>query len=249
LETPAKASAPAPAPEKTPAQSISPSAFVTLPPSTESRPPSDAPASASVDSSRPNAPLAPNSASSEITPASAEAAHALNDAAFQQAFESGIEQLATLLDESPVHMSKVYSVVLKAALEGFRSQEGLLLTRHRDGAYVPALGQGVLFKELRERSLVRETDRDVFGLCLQRLEDVFIYDASEAKITPHIPPWMRPAKLASFVLLPIHENRRPFALLLAGWPEKKTKNFSVAQIRQVRSLLKLVGTARRLSES
>jgi HD-like signal output (HDOD) protein len=172
-----------------------------------------------------------------------------SETVFQQAFETGIEQLASLLGEQPVSMSKVYHVVLKAALQGFAARDGLILTRKPDGIYVNSLGSGPLFDLVRGRSLVRETDRDVFGVSLQRLEDVFIYDATDVKITAHIPVWLKPANLASFVLLPIHENKKPFALLLAGWSEKKTKSFSVTQIRQVRSMLKLVGTARRLTQS
>jgi hypothetical protein len=94
---------------------------------------------------------------------------------------------------------------------------------------------------------VRDSDRNVCGICLQRLEDVFINDATDAKILTHLPPWLKASNLASFVLLPIHEGRRPFALLLAGWSEKKTIGFTVSQIRQVRSMLKLVGTANRLA--
>ncbi|WP_175414936.1 HDOD domain-containing protein [Nibricoccus aquaticus] len=172
-----------------------------------------------------------------------------SETVFQQAFESGIEQLASLLDESPVSMSKVYQVVLKSALQGFAARDGLILTRKPDAFYVNALGSGPLFDAIRGRSLVRETDRDVFGIALQRMEDVFIYDATDPKIVAHIPAWMKPGNLASFVLLPIHENKKPFALLLAGWSEKKTKSFSVTQIRQVRSMLKLVGTARRLTQN
>ncbi len=182
-------------------------------------------------------------------PASASTPPVTSETIFQQAFETGIEQLASLLDETPVSMSKVYQVVLKSALQGFAARDGLILTRKPDGLYVCALGSGALFDSVRGRSLCRETDRDVFGISLQRMEDVFIYDAADAKIVPHIPAWMKPGQLASFVLLPIHENKKPFALLLAGWSEKKTKTFSVAQIRQVRSMLKLVGTARRLTQT
>jgi HD-like signal output (HDOD) protein len=176
-------------------------------------------------------------------------APATSETVFQQAFETGIEELASLLGEQPVSMSKVFQVVLKAALQGFAARDGLILSRKPDAAYVTALGSGPLFEAVRGRSLVRETDRDVFGISLQRMEDVFIYDATDAKIVAHIPAWMKPGNLASFVLLPIHENKKPFALLLAGWSEKKTKSFSVTQIRQVRAMLKLVGTARRLTQS
>ena len=101
---------------------------------------------------------------------------------FQQAFETGIEELATLLDEQPVSMAKVYQVVLKSALQGFATRDGVLLTRKPDGTYLTALGSGALFESIRGRALVRETDRDVFGISLQRMEDVFIYDAADAKI-------------------------------------------------------------------
>jgi len=170
------------------------------------------------------------------------------EAAFQRAFDTGIDQLASLLDEQPVNMDKVLRVVLQAAMQGFCTTEAVLFVRDRASLPYSALfGQGVLFNSIRRQPLVRESDRNVCGICLQRMEDVFINDASDAKILVHLPPWLKSEKFASFVLLPIHENRRPFALLLAGWPEKKTAGFTVGQIRQVRSLLKLVGTAHRLA--
>lgn len=173
---------------------------------------------------------------------------ATGDVIFQRAFDAGIDQLASLLDEQPVDMTKVFRVVLQAALQGFSSNEGMLFVRDRASLpYSAQLGQGMLYESIRRQSLVRESDRNVCGICLQRLEDVFINDASDAKIFIHLPPWLKASKLASFVLLPIHEGRRPFALLLAGWPEKKTIGFTVSQIRQVRSMLKLVGTANRLA--
>ena len=173
---------------------------------------------------------------------------ATGEVIFQRAFDAGIDQLASLLDEQPVDMNKVFRVVLQAALQGFSANEGMLFVRDRASLpYSAQLGQGTLYDSIRRQPLVRESDRNVCGICLQRLEDVFINDASDAKILIHLPPWLKASKLASFVLLPIHEGRRPFALLLAGWPEKKTIGFTVSQIRQVRSMLKLVGTANRLA--
>lgn len=170
------------------------------------------------------------------------------EAIFQRAFDAGIDQLASLLDEQPVKMDNVFRVVLQAALQGFSASEGMVFVRDRASLpYSAQFGQGALYESIRRQSLVRESDRNVCGICLQRLEDVFINDASDAKIVIHLPPWLKASKLSSFVLLPIHEGKRPFALLIAGWPEKKTMGFTVNQIRQVRSLLKLVGTANRLA--
>ena len=171
-------------------------------------------------------------------------------ATFQDIFQAGIDHLATLLGETPVDMRKVYGVVLRAALQGFETDQAVILIRDTAGPrYVASHGGGSVFTSIKNRPTGREEDRDVFGLCLQRLEDVLIYDAQDVKIQPHLPAWLRATPLASFVLLPIHDNRRPFAVLLAGWTTRRTAGFTVAQIRHVRSMLKLAGTARRLAQS
>lgn len=172
------------------------------------------------------------------------------EAAFQHAFQSGIEQLAGLLEEDPVDMRKVYDVILGAAQKGFSTTDVVIWVRDSTARkFSPTYGSGQFFEANKKSAFVKEEDRNVFGLCLQRLEDVLIYDASDPKIHAHLPPWIKTSKFASFVLLPIQENRRPFAVVLAGWPDKKTVGFSVAQIRHVRSMLKLAGTARKLAES
>jgi len=206
-------------------------------------PPPPTPASPTV--TPPNAPATPDA----VTPPTRRSEPPTSsEAIFQRAFDTGIDQLASLLDEQPINMDKVFRVVLQAAMQGFTASEGVIFVRDRASLpYSAQQGKGPIFEAIRRQPLVRESDRNVCGICLQRLEDVFINDATDAKIILHLPPWLKASKLASFVLLPIHENKRPFALMLAGWPDKKTMGFTVSQIRQVRSLLKLVGTAHRLA--
>lgn len=212
-------------------------------------PPTSADAAGAAERTAEAAPAAPGSAVGTASPGAAAAPEAAtsHEVRFQRAFQSGIEQLAGLLDEDPVDMEKIYQVVLRAALQGFACPEVVLWVR--DGQqYRAQLGTGGFFQSIRATATVREEEHNVFGLCLQRLEDVLIYDARDPKIVPHLPAWAKTPALASFVLLPVQDNRRPFALLLAGWPEKKTAGFTVSQIRHVRSMLKLVGTARRLAD-
>ncbi|HEU5080569.1 MAG TPA: HDOD domain-containing protein [Opitutaceae bacterium] len=166
---------------------------------------------------------------------------------FEQAIQSGIEEVASLLEANPVDMKKVFEVVLKSALKGFGSKDGAIFVRDaRLRCFSPTHVKGTALAKMKGAS-PRDDDRDVFGLCLQRLEDVLIYDAADPKIVSHLPAWIKATGLASFVLLPIQENRQAFGVLMAGWSEKKTAGFTVAQIRQVRSMLKLAGTARRLA--
>ena len=209
-----------------------------------STPPAPATPAASAEPSATSHTATPTPGS---TPAPEEPA-ASSEVTFQRAFDNGIDQLASLLGEEPVDMDKVFRVVLQAAMQGFTSHEAILFVRDRSSLpYSAQYGKGPVFDAIRRQPLVRESDRNVCGIALQRLEDVYINDASDAKILIHLPPWLKGSNLASFVLLPIHEGKRPFALLIAGWPEKKSMGFTVGQIRQVRSLLKLVGTAHRLA--
>lgn len=172
------------------------------------------------------------------------------EGAFQRAFQSGIEQLAGLLEDDPVDMRKVLDVVMASALQGFNSNDVILFVRDAGGKkFVPSVGSGPLYSAARTAAIVREDDRNAFGLCLQRMEDILIYDAMDPKLEAHLPVWLKAQKLASFVLLPMIDSRRPFGLLLVGWMEKKTVGFTVAQIRHVRSMLKLAGTARKLFEN
>jgi HD-like signal output (HDOD) protein len=183
-------------------------------------------------------------------PTPAEPPPPVTEAAFQNAFQNGIEQIAGLLEDDPVDMRKVYSVVLRTAQQGFGTQDCIIFARDSSSRRYPAsFGSGALFNVVQRHSGAKEDDRDVFGLCLQRLEDVLIYDAADPKIVPHLPAWLKAGQLGSFVLLPIQENRRPFAVLLAGWNHKRTAGFTVAQIRHVRSMLKLAGTAKKLAEA
>ncbi|MFT3867934.1 MAG: HDOD domain-containing protein [Nibricoccus sp.] len=201
-----------------------------------------------VQISNPGSPLPPSTAT--VPPAEIKTAEppASTEVVFQRAFDTGIDQLASLLNETPVDMDKVFRVILQSAMQGFNASEAVLFVRDRSSLpYSAQYGKGPLVDSIRRQPLVRESDRNVCGICLQRLEDVFINDATDAKIVAHLPPWLKTSKLASFVLLPVHENKRPFALVLAGWHEKKTIGFTVSQIRQVRSLLKLAGTAHRLA--
>lgn len=231
-------------------------AAISIPPSgaNPAAPAQARPASAGIAELKSNIPPAQAAPTSELkapalapesTPAEPPAS---TEVIFQRAFDTGIDQLASLLGDTPVDMNKVFHVVLQASLLGFNASEAVVFVRDRTSLpYSVQHGKGPLYETIRRQPLVRESDRNVCGICLQRLEDVFINDATDPKIVPHLPPWLKDSKLASFVLLPVHENKRPFALLLAGWTEKKTMGFTVSQIRQIRSLLKLAGTANRLA--
>ncbi len=169
---------------------------------------------------------------------------------FQDAFAQAIQVITGLLGEPKIPMKRVYDVLLDATRTGLASSDCMVLVRSGSGKpYHCDYGCGPAFEAQRGSSLVREGERNVFGLCLARLEDIYINDATAPSIVPHLPEWLRAEKLNSMVILPVHESRAPFAILIAGWSEKKAVKFTDAELRQIRALLRLVGTAHRLSMS
>jgi HD-like signal output (HDOD) protein len=245
--------------EPRPVQSPRPSAATSG--SGQAEPAGSAPSVTPPDSSLPAAEKAKTAVASVATPAELAIAAQKSEVptepeteptpatpvTFEQAIQTGIEEVAALLEENPVDMKKVYDAVLKSALKGFNSVDGAIFVRDPRGrSFLPIHAKGTGVAKMKGAA-PRSDDRDVFGLCLQRLNDVLIYDTSDPKILPHLPAWIKATGISAFVLLPIQESQQAFGLLMAGWMEKKTVGFTVAQIRQVRSMLKLAGTARRLS--
>ncbi len=215
----------------------------TAPPTRNATTPPVVPASVSSHAASGSAP--------PLTESPAPAAPARSrETVFQDAFTRAIQEITSLLGEPTIPMKRVYALLLDAARTGLASQDSLILVRSGSGKpYHCDYGCGPAFEAQRGTGLAREGERNVLGLCLTRLEDIYINDATAPSIVPHLPDWLRATKFNSMVIFPMHESRAPFAIMIVGWPEKKAVKFTDAELRQIRALLRLVGTAHRLSLS
>lgn len=65
----------------------------------------------------------------------------------------------------------------------------------------------------------RTAERNVFGVCLSRLEIVVIHDTRHRTIAPYLPTWWPElrAKPDAFALLPVRTDATVHAVLLVGW--------------------------------
>jgi hypothetical protein len=200
-------------------------------------------------------PLQPSGTANTDTSASSLPTGTINpsptrESAFQDAFTNAIQEITALLSEATIPMRRVYNVLLGAARTGLVSNDCVILVRPVQGRpFCCDYGCGLIYNTNQGASLVREGERNVFGLGLTRLEDIYINDATAPSIVPHLPDWLRAVKLNSMIILPLHESRVAFALMVVAWPEKKAVKFTDAELRQVRALLRLIGTAHRISRS
>lgn len=163
-------------------------------------------------------------------------------------FHEGITQLTECLGQNPINLKQAYQIALDHVCQGFGAPEGVLFVTGRANDFQPLLGRGHMLARLDRRAHVLLEDRNACGICLTRRETILIHNTRDPKITPYLPPWLLACEhVGACMLLPVCERDKPFALILAGWPTPRQIVVPSDHARLVRSLLGLVGTARRLA--
>ncbi len=158
-------------------------------------------------------------------------------------WESEIERLQALSGNPSRSRETLLLAVLDSVRRGFAAPECLLFSQPTpDADFRLAHGHGPLFKQLRSHPRVRAHDRNVFGVCLSRRENVVIHHAADPKITPYLPEWMRePLLLGAFALLPIVDEQHASGVILVGWRESRQITITTEHVRLIRRLLAIVG--------
>ena len=160
--------------------------------------------------------------------------------------QAGSDELATLVREPRPHLQRIFELtieVLQNALS-FESCVIFLLDRSTRGFH-PAAGSGPMLRETRDGFLLRPNDRNVFTVALVRGEDVVIENPEDAAVRAFIPDWLRRAgKGQPLMLLPIKDERGPFALVCAT--STTLSAFHLVQkmapdLKRIRSHVALVG--------
>ncbi len=77
--------------------------------------------------------------------------------------------------------------------------------------------------KLKAAATFRSADRNVFGVCLSRLEIVVIHDTRDRGIAPYLPRWWHGIRGApgAFTLIPVREGAFVRALILVGWNDAR----------------------------
>ena len=82
----------------------------------------------------------------------------------------------------------------------------------------------------------------MIGVCLTRRENILIHQASEPKILPYMPEWMKDnASFRAFAILPIVNQKNIHGVVIAAWGKAKQIQISPEQAQLLRTLLAAVG--------
>lgn len=129
--------------------------------------------------------------------------------------QNAIETIRGLLEARPVDVVRIHAEALAAMREALALSDVLLFERSADGSFALAAGVGPLFENLRGRAnLISRERRDVFGVSLNRGEDVLVEDAKIPKFRRYLPLWMQsPTPPQSVILLPVAEGEAVAAML------------------------------------
>ncbi len=160
--------------------------------------------------------------------------------------QAGAEELAVLVREPRPDLGRIFEMtigVLQNALN-FESCVIFLLDRSTK-QFHPTAATGPMKRDTRDGFMLRPTDRNVFSIALVRGEDVVIENPDEPSVRAFIPEWLRRAcRSLPLMLLPIKDDRGPFALVCATSTSVSAFHLvqkSAADLRRIRGHVALVG--------
>lgn len=158
-----------------------------------------------------------------------------------------VANCAELLSQSVVNEELLATPIAVALLEGWAADEVVILLERGKGSFVAVAGAGTRWREYRAKVGFRRDERNVLGVSAARCEPVLIHDASDPKIDPYLPAWLKGGlQLYSCIIVPGGAAPAAHSLVFAGWRVRQKVSLGMAETRSIRALLGMVITARRL---
>lgn len=163
-------------------------------------------------------------------------------------WQESINGLAGMLRETGVTQDKLQQALIEGICAGLGAPDGLLFSSvaQRQG-FCLTQGRGRLHARFKEKPemVVQPGDRTVFGVCLQRNENINIHHAHEPRITAYLPSWLKGQDdLGAFVLLPLTDGVQKQGVVLVGWPGACQITLPPACVRSLRTMIAFVCKAR-----
>jgi HD-like signal output (HDOD) protein len=164
-----------------------------------------------------------------------------------EVFSEGILAMTRLLASSNLTLSAIHDIMIETLHYGLRLNNTLIFHQGKSLTFRPVGGIGSLYQHFKGKPLVSPQQKDVFGISLTRKEDVFIANATETKILSHIPSWVMHSKeTKSFIILPVVENNKPYAILCGFHDQIKGIELTTRILQQIKALRIHMTTAYRL---
>lgn len=145
---------------------------------------------------------------------SPEEKEALAEANFQEA----INLISIEKSKQTIDTGKIYQIATQAVQEGLSLSSVMAFIREEHET--ERFEYGDIFKAIRNRPFVSERKRDIFGICINRKEDILIQDVNAGKISSVIPNWINTEEgNASLIILPIMAEKKVFAITFGSLDE------------------------------
>jgi len=144
-------------------------------------------------------------------------------------------------DPKDVNLDEIFESI-NAAIAGSLGLESCMSfvcddDQEREKRFSARHGIGKLFGRVRSRPLISSEKKDLFGICLNRKEDIFIQDTQSGKIASVIPEWVHYAgEVKSMIVLPAATDGKMFAIFIGTTMEDTLNDVEPEVLRQLRQL-------------
>ena len=133
---------------------------------------------------------------------------------------------------------RVYADVVSAFVQALSIDDAVLMRRDANGRFKVLKGEGKNVVALRGGlESISAEQRDVFGLCLSRREDVLVEDATVGNVARYIPMWLKlNAPLLSLIILPVLSEGEIIGLLCGIRSRGVPLRINVESLQALRAL-------------
>lgn len=165
-----------------------------------------------------------------------------------QVILDAIEEMTSRIGDRSITFSRAVTMLLQAVHRQLRSTDSILFLFDRSRKrFVPRLGLGPIFSAIEKTESLDPANRDVFGISLTRLEDVFVENATDPKILRFLPAWLKKDRtLRSFILLPLQESGAAYGLIWSGCTKRQIITVTNHTLRELRALRTHVTTIKNI---
>ena len=197
------------------------------------------------------APPPPRQVSAGVSdPAPTAAAPAVEPRPLIEVLRDGLAPAAEALAAPSARLDTIAGIVVNTLRDGWQADEVVLFLDHDRGSFAAFGGTGDHWRQFKSRMEFRRGSRDVLGVAASRCESVLIHDASDAKIEPYLPPWLKDGlQLLSCIIVPGGDAAAPHSMIIGGWRVRRKVHVTVEEARTIRALLGMAVTARRLERT
>ncbi|MFP4282383.1 MAG: HDOD domain-containing protein [Opitutales bacterium] len=162
-----------------------------------------------------------------------------------------IEEMTRRMADGSIAYPEAVRMLVETVHRQMKSSDTVLFLLNRtQGVFFPRFGLGPVFGEIQKTERISPKVRDVFGISLSRLEDVFVANAKDTKIARFLPSWLRRSAkdLRCFVVLPMQENGAAYGFIWSGSPRPAAANLRRETLRHLRALRTHVTTIKNLKK-